>query len=214
MPISLSLVERIANIGRILGRRGGNIRLLVDHEAQIPLLLKVYELSGYPPNVYIAIDSGSHHLGVRPGSPDLQRIFQQIEQIVLREGPLAIIFIGFYCEPGPDHNYPSRREALRTFGDEWKALLQGSLVEGVRLSVPETPILYNLPLLLENRVVDPYFDVVENLKETLAVVRDRNHPIEVSDEERTFFQCNSFAPTMCERRVPMNSKFPTSFTIC
>jgi hypothetical protein len=180
-PISTSQVERIANISRILGKRGGNIRLLVDHEAQIPLLLKVFEISGYPPYVYIAIDAGSRHIGVRPGSPDLQNIFRQIEQLVLREGPIMIAFVGFYCQPCPDHNNPTKFGALAAFEDELIALLDGSLVEGIRLSVPETMVLNYLPQLLnEDIVADDLALGMESFKESMTIVNSRNHRIEVS----------------------------------
>jgi len=162
IPIPLSQVERIANIARILGKRGGNVRLLIDDEAQIPPLLQISELSGYPPNVYIAIDGGSHILGAQPSSASLLSLFRKIEEIVLRAGPITIAFVGFYCHGNHDQTVRSQAAMLGSFESHLKLLLESLLVEEIRLAVPETPILAFLPEVLSNleQNFDPGYELL------------------------------------------------------
>lgn len=183
VPVPPSQVERIANISRVLGKRAGNIRLLVDHEAQIPLLLQISELSGYPPYVYIAIDRGSRRSGVQPGSLELESIFRQIEQIVLGGGRITIAYVGFYCEADPSLLFDTKVKALASFEADLSTLFQSSPVEEIRLSVPESPILMCLPQLME---YPPVLNValatrIGSFKQMMTTVNERNHHIEVSD---------------------------------
>jgi hypothetical protein len=109
------------------------------------LLLRISELSGYPPYVYIGVDMGNHHSGLELESHNFRDIFRQIEQIVLREGPITIAFVGFYCVGNIDLNQYGKIEALRFFEDELLTLLRSSSIDGIRLSVRDTPIITYLP---------------------------------------------------------------------
>ena len=183
VPVPQSQVKQIANISRVLGRRGGTVRLLVDHEAQIPLLLQISELSGYPPYVYIVIDAGDRHSGVKPGSPELQRIFQQIEQIVLKEGPITVGFVGFYCGANPNPNITNKAQALLLLQQQLEALVRSSPVDELRLSLPETLAATYISELRDRVLELPPAEAaaMDSLERTMKTVDTRNHRNEVRE---------------------------------
>jgi hypothetical protein len=143
-------VERIAALARIHGKRGGQLRLLVDHQSQISFLKRIFELSGYPPYVYIDIDLGDNFSGVLPASAEFQHLFSQIEQIVLQDGPTSLAFVGFYCSAVYEDAYYGSLEALETLEKQLSILLHASPVQGIRLSLNITPAILHLSDILTN----------------------------------------------------------------
>lgn len=104
---------------------------------------------------------------------------------MLREGPIRVAFVGFYCEAHPDHDNSTKLGALSAFENEFRTLLESASVEGIRLSVRETLVLTYLPQLLEQQNMGgDLLDRVTSFKETMAVLNDRNHHIEVSHSNR------------------------------
>ncbi|CZR56390.1 uncharacterized protein PAC_06278 [Phialocephala subalpina] len=186
-PISPSQVEAAADISRQLGRRGGNIRFLVDCISQVDLVERVGRLSGYPPFVYILVDVGDQFSGVRPGTPEFQELFSRIEQIALGQGLLSMAFVGFFS----DIPFPSEQVDLishmRHLDRQMTTLLHASPVEIIRLSVHAPPGLW----YLLQRMEGPLSREVSKIEHTLAAANQANDAIEVHSGEYVLLDVRS-----------------------
>ncbi|KAN0104349.1 hypothetical protein V8E51_010094 [Hyaloscypha variabilis] len=181
VPLPPSQIEQIANISRILGRRGGSVRLLVEHTSQIPLVQQIARLSGYPIYVYINVTVGGEYSGevsgVRPGSQEFQDLFSQIERIILLEGPISLAFPGFYCHLDhgldifePSHDFDAPR-SIRPFSTQLSGLLTASPVQNIRFSINATAAISHLSDILSNESEDELMrERVEALRGTLEAV--------------------------------------------
>jgi hypothetical protein len=145
-------------------------------------LLRISELSGYPPYLYITIDAGDRHSGVQPGSPELPTIFQQIEQVVLKDGTITVAFVGLYCGANSSLGFDNGPiiEALTSLESQLEALIRSSPVDELRLSIPATPISTYIPQLLQRDFLDQVLAAgMDSFKQTLNTVYERKHRIEV-----------------------------------
>ncbi|KAF8852545.1 hypothetical protein BDZ45DRAFT_678285 [Acephala macrosclerotiorum] len=187
VPISPSVVEGAADISRQLGRRGGNIRFLVDHISQVDLVERVGILSGYPPFVYILVDVGDQFAGVRPGTPEFQELFSRIEQIALGQGLLSMAFVGFFS----DIAFPSEQvdlvSHLRLLDRQLTTLLHASPVEIIRLTIHAPPSLWCMLQTAEGAISRE----VSKIQHTLMVANKANDAIEVHSDEYVLLDVRS-----------------------
>jgi len=150
-PIPPSQVDRIASFARIIGRQGGNVRLLVDHISHIPLLEKIYRLSGYPVHVYMDVNIGGSS-GLYHNSAEFNAVFQQLEQLANQDGATPINFIGLQCYQPEGLGLEDSEEytsTLEKLNDQLEGLSVVSRVQGIRFSVSSIPLVAFLPGLLE-----------------------------------------------------------------
>lgn len=103
---------------------------------------------------------------------------------MLREGPITVAFVGFYCAANSSANVHghSLLEELAPFKQQLGALLGSSPVDELRLAVPETLVLTHIPGLLQDENVDEALAAgLDSLKQILNTVEERKHRIEVGD---------------------------------
>ncbi|KAN0099754.1 hypothetical protein V8E51_013529 [Hyaloscypha variabilis] len=192
VPVAPSQVERIANIARILGRRGGIIRLLVQHASQIPLLQQISRLSGYPVYVYIHVDVNDEPCGVRPGSQPFQDLFSQIERIVL-EAPMSMIGPGLYCHLKHRSFMLDPTELLGPLTQQLSGLLKASPVQNIRFSINATAAIFRVSELLTGEPDDENRESVNVLRETLHSISQADSFIEVRDGDYVLMDLNTLA---------------------
>jgi hypothetical protein len=191
--IAPSQIERIAAFAKIIGKHGGTLRVLVDHVSQIPFLERISQLSGYPTYVYIAVDAKDHHLGLNPHSASFAEVFHYIEQIVLREGPIPIAFVGLYCHLAYEDVRYDDLVGLQLLQTQLSALLSAAKVQGVRLSLNTTPsvlqVIYNKGTAFPGLPRVPILErEVQNITQLLGKIRDANHQIEIHATGDPFMQ--------------------------
>jgi D-serine deaminase-like pyridoxal phosphate-dependent protein len=193
VPLPPSQVERIANISRIIGRRGGNVRLLVEHVWQLELVEQIFQLSGYPVFIYINIDIGGHHSGVPADSAQFRELFSHVEQIVLRQGPPSLAFPGFYCHLDYPEQWYDDLTSVMTFQTQLSTLLNNVPVQIIRYSVNATPIILYLEELQEAEVEDRLGEAVSEIKNTLTALSEAINPIEIHAGDYTLLDLNGLA---------------------
>jgi D-serine ammonia-lyase len=193
VPVPPSQAERIANLVRILGRRGGLVRLLVQHASQIPLLQQISRLAGYPVYVYIHVDVDDEACGVRPASQEFQDLFAMIEQIVLQEGPISLIGPGFYCHLEHGEYVLDPNELLRPLYTQLSGLLGAAPVQNIRFSINATAAFPHLPELLVNEPTEERRVAVEALRETVEAISQAESFIEVRDGAYPLMDLNILA---------------------
>jgi D-serine deaminase-like pyridoxal phosphate-dependent protein len=182
-------VEIAAEISRSLGRRGGNIRFLVDHISQIKLVERVGELSGYPPRVYILVDIGDCYSGVRPGTPEFQELFSRIEQIVFTQGTPSLDFVGFYSDTTSLDESADQVAHLRLLDRQLAVLLHASPIENVRLTVRAPPSLWTSLRTQQERVSRE----LSKIQHTLIAASDASDAIEMHGGEYALLDVRSVA---------------------
>jgi D-serine deaminase-like pyridoxal phosphate-dependent protein len=193
VPVSPSQVERTANIARILGRRGGIIRLVVQHASQIPLLQQISRLAGYPVYVYIHVDVDDEPCGVHPGSQAFQDLFSQVERIVLQEGPISFVGPGFYCHQEHGEFVLDPKELLRPLNKQLSGLLGGSPVQNLRFSINATAAILHISELLTGEPEDDKREATEALRATLTAISQADSFVEVHDGDYTLMDLNALA---------------------
>ncbi|KUJ17691.1 uncharacterized protein LY89DRAFT_645282 [Mollisia scopiformis] len=174
VPLTPSQVEDAAEISKQLGRRGGNIRFLLDHISQVDLVEQVGETSGYPPRVYILVDIGDGFSGVRPGTPEFRQLFSRIEQIVLSQGSQSLAFVGFYSDIAFPDESSDLVSHLRLLDRQLAMLLHASPIEVLRLTVRAPPNLW----LSLHATEELSSRELSKLKHTLVATSEANHAIE------------------------------------
>ncbi|KAE8446560.1 hypothetical protein EG329_011892 [Mollisiaceae sp. DMI_Dod_QoI] len=201
-PISTSQVEAAADISRQLGRRGGNMRFLVDHVSQIGLVERVGELSGYSPRIYILVDAGDQFSGVRPGTTEFQELFSRVEQIVLGQGSLGLAFVGFFSNIEFQNERLDLVSHLRLLDRQLTTLLHGSPIEIIRLTVHAPP-----PSLwcLLHTVEGPSLRESLKIEQTLVAASEVNDAIEVHSGEYVLMDLQSLVQDW--QTVPDSSSF-------
>lgn len=191
-----SQVEAAAEISRQLGRRGGNIRFLVDHVAQLDLVEQVGNLSGYAPRIYILVDVGDGFSGLRPGTRDLHELFARVEEIVLRPGSHTLEFVGFYSDIEFPSGPPDFVSHLRLLDRQLTTLLHASLLEAVRIAVHAPPGLCCSLSLAE----EPLSRELSKISHTLEAAIQENNAIEIHCGEYVLLGLRSLATNSQEHR--------------
>ncbi|KAE9364668.1 hypothetical protein N431DRAFT_489194 [Stipitochalara longipes BDJ] len=192
VPVAPSQIERVANIARILGRRGGFVRLLVQHASQIPLLQQVSRLSGYPVYVYIHVDVHNEPCGVHPGSQALQDLFSQIERIVL-EGPMSMIGPGLYCHLEQGSFILDPTELHKPFTQQLSGLLDASPIYNIRFSINATAAILQISELLTSESDNSNREPTIALQTTLNAISQADNFIEVRDGDFALMDLNVLA---------------------
>jgi D-serine ammonia-lyase len=191
--VSPSEVERTANIARILGRRGGIIRLVAQQTSQIPLLQQISRLANYPVYVYIHVDVDDEPCGVRSGTQAFQDLFSQIERIVLQEGPISFVGPGFYCHQEHGDFVLDPTVFLMPFNKQLCGLLDASPVQNLRFSISATAAILQISKLLTGESEDHQKEATESLRSTLNAISQADSFIEVHDGGYTLMDLDALA---------------------
>lgn len=181
VPIPPSQVERIANFAKIIGKKGGTVRYLVDHIAQLPILERISLLSGYPSYVYIAVSMHHRYIGIAPEHADFKQLFQQVEQFALRDGPISVSFVGFYCDAQHNDEIDDELTGLRFLTTQLETLVQTSPIQGIMLSIGGPPVILKVLNILNTAGQDPdpaVTELMEHFRGSLVKIAEARHQVE------------------------------------
>ena len=109
MPLPLSQVDRLANLGRQLG--AGSIALMVDHASQLPPIRSFYDQAGSPAGIFLKVDTGYHRAGLPPDALNKDRLLRKLMSWQF-EGILD--FKGLYSHSSLSYNDSTSTEAIES----------------------------------------------------------------------------------------------------
>lgn len=98
IPFHPSLTERLAHLGKKLGRE--SISVLVDNESQLQAARAFKDMAGFQIKVFVKIDTGYHRAGVVVGTEKFNRL---ISDVLDEESRGHVELVGFYSHAG--HSY-------------------------------------------------------------------------------------------------------------
>lgn len=98
IPFHPSLTERLAHLGKKLGRE--SISVLVDNESQLEAARAFKDMAGFQIKVFVKIDTSYHRAGVVVGTEKFNRL---ISDVLDEESRGHVELVGFYSHAG--HSY-------------------------------------------------------------------------------------------------------------
>lgn len=107
MPLPLSQVNRLTNVGRHLG--AGSVVLMVDHASQLTALSSFYEQAEFPAGVFLKVDTGYHRAGL---SPQALNKSQLLQKLVSWQAEWIISFKGLYSHSSLSYNNSTSTETI------------------------------------------------------------------------------------------------------
>lgn len=114
-PLFESAVDRLAAVSSQLGTNA--LSVMIDHVDQLPYVEAIYaESGGYPPRVFIKIDSNYGRAGVTIDGPELPVL---IDALLAGEKDKWLVLHGVYTHAG--QSYKARRlgDAMYTLSNEF-----------------------------------------------------------------------------------------------
>ena len=113
LPLPPSYARRLAFVAQRIGP--GSVATLVDHPTQLQAAHTFKELSGFPLQVFIKIDTGYHRAGINPDSKEMERL---VEGISTFESMGCAELVGFYSHGGHSYAGDSESSALKVLLEE------------------------------------------------------------------------------------------------
>jgi D-serine ammonia-lyase len=107
VPLGPSQSGRLGAVGKTLG--SGSVSAMIDDVGQLAALKAVKEIAGFPPAVFVKIDTGYHRAGRESGSGTLKTLLAEI-QAGGRAGILA--FQGYYSHASDSYGNSTAEEAM------------------------------------------------------------------------------------------------------
>lgn len=107
VPLGPSQSGQLGAVGKTLG--SGSISAMIDDVGQLAALKAVEEIAGFPPAVFVKIDTGYHRAGRESGSGTLKTLLAEI-QAGERAGILA--FQGYYSHASESYGNSTAEEAM------------------------------------------------------------------------------------------------------
>ncbi|MCJ1309691.1 hypothetical protein MMC25_003351 [Agyrium rufum] len=121
VPIGPSQIKRLALLGKHLGP--GSISLLVDHVSQLPGVSVFESYTGWPPQLFVKVDTGYGRAGVPPNTDTLR----ELELAILTaERAGEVILHGFYSHAGHSYNSKSASDRLTLLASEIRGLVSAA----------------------------------------------------------------------------------------
>lgn len=113
VPLGPSQSKRLGSLGKRLGP--GSIAAMVDDVGQLAALKGVREISGFPPAVFVKIDTGYHRAGRKPESKILKTL---LDEIVACEREGLLLFQGYYSHAGDSYSNTTPEESMSCLVEE------------------------------------------------------------------------------------------------
>ncbi|KAJ6259625.1 hypothetical protein Dda_5263 [Drechslerella dactyloides] len=103
LPPASSYIPTLSSLSREIP----NLRLLVDHPAQLKALTHLPPLSGKPWSVFVKLDTGAHRAGLPPTSPGL---FELLQAALAAKN---VDIYGFYAHAGDSYSSRSEEDSVK-----------------------------------------------------------------------------------------------------
>jgi D-serine ammonia-lyase len=107
VPLGPSQSERLGAVGKRLGH--GSVAVMIDDVGQLGALKVVQKVAGFPPAVFVKIDTGYHRAGLAPRSETLKVLLEEIEAA---EHKGSLVFKGYYSHASDSYGNSTSEEAM------------------------------------------------------------------------------------------------------
>lgn len=119
IPIPPSQIPRVAKSAARLG--SGSISFMVDHPSQIQSLQKFHELTGFPAQVFLKVDTGYHRAGLPPSGLNKQGLIQETAKL---EAEGKAVLIGLYSHSSLSYADSTSTQAMDNLAGEIDGCLE------------------------------------------------------------------------------------------
>lgn len=119
IPLPLSQVTRLAEIGRKLGK--DTLSVLVDHAAQLDHVARFFDEAKFPVGVYLKVDTGYHRAGLPPAGLNKDNL---ISRAMALEAEGKTELIGLYSHSSLSYNDSTPNKAMENLEGEIKGCLE------------------------------------------------------------------------------------------
>ena len=113
MPLPPSQAPRLAEVGKRLG--AGSISAMIDHPSQLQPAHGFKEITGFPLQVFVKIDTGYHRAGLSLDTKEFTRLLEGINTF---QSMGFAELIGFYSHAGHSYNGDSETAAMKLLLEE------------------------------------------------------------------------------------------------
>lgn len=170
IPLPASQVERLAMLGRGMGR--DSISVLIDHPDQIAYLSRFTAIAGFPPSVFLKVDTGYHRAGLPPHGLDKNGLITSLMQL---EKNGEACFLGLYSHSSLSYNDSTPEDAMAHLESEIQGCLAAlehsadliSRADPICLSVGASPQVTAIEHFSRN---DKFSASLESLRKTIQSV--------------------------------------------
>ena len=107
VPLPASQVTRLAEVGKALGQ--GSIAIMIDHPSQLRFARDFRMAAGFPAQVFVKVDSGTHRAGLSPESESMAILLSRIADA---DSSGDLVFLGYYSHAGHSYGGSSPGEAM------------------------------------------------------------------------------------------------------
>lgn len=184
IPLPVSQIERLANLGKKLGSE--SISVLVDNKSQLQAARAFKDMAGFQLKVFAKIDTGYHRAGVVVGTEKFNRL---INEILDEESRRTVELMGFYSHAGHSYGGDSALGAMQLLVVELEGLEKAAnyastarnhapTAQKYVLSVGATPTATSIESMLESHLqaetpmgveIAKLKTVIERIKATYAI---------------------------------------------
>jgi D-serine ammonia-lyase len=113
VPLGPSQSARLGAVGKRLG--SGSIAAMIDDVGQLAALDVVRDVAGFPPAVFVKIDTGYHRAGRAPDSEALKRLLEAIDAA---ERAGRLVFTGYYSHASDSYGNSTPEQAMCRLSEE------------------------------------------------------------------------------------------------
>lgn len=167
-------------MAQALGDHG--LSIMIDHPAQLELVVTLQKLSGVVSDIFLKIDMGYQRAGVPVGSKAASDL---ITSTLALASSGSCHLLGLYAHAGHSYKGANKSAALDILTEEFKALLeaskliQPSLTYPLVLSVGATPSTTSIRNLLVDNAESEIKDSISHLQSTIQSIRDIGCSLEI-----------------------------------
>ncbi|KAF6823030.1 alanine racemase domain protein [Colletotrichum plurivorum] len=119
IPLPPSQASRVADLAQPLGP--GSITFMIDHPDQLLAAVRFSERAGFPPGIYLKVDTGYHRAGLPPTALNKDDLIQKVARLEV-EGKVEIV--GVYSHSSLSYADTTPRQAMDNLVDEIKGCVE------------------------------------------------------------------------------------------
>ncbi|KAK1594108.1 putative serine dehydratase domain-containing protein [Colletotrichum navitas] len=119
VPLLGSQVDRLATLSKQLGRNG--LTVMTDHPSQLESVKRLQELTGFPVDVFLKVDTGYHRAGLPPAALNKGGLLEQLIQL---DAESRATFVGVYSHSSLSYMDTTADKAMHNLAAEVEGCLE------------------------------------------------------------------------------------------
>ncbi|KAK2012787.1 hypothetical protein LZ32DRAFT_647557 [Colletotrichum eremochloae] len=119
VPLLGSQVDRLATLNKQLGENG--LAVMVDHPSQLESVKRLQKATGFPPGVFLKIDTGYHRAGLPAAALNKGGLLEQLIQL---DADNLAAFVGVYSHSSLSYKDTTADKAMHNLAVEIEGCLE------------------------------------------------------------------------------------------